>query len=130
MEEAIKLFIKENKNLLDNDLESFLGKANRELTPNQVILLKERLHDATIDFLGNLFDKKETTNKIFDYEKIYGNLEVVCEISHDYTTSTFILDSSINEIPLSYKQISTINVYYKYKNGHNTGPFNNKIIIY
>lgn len=85
---------------------------------------------VTILLANDLFDKKETTNKIFDYEKIYGNLEVVCEISHDYTTSTFILDSSINEIPLSYKQISTINVYYKYKNGHNTGPFNNKIIIY
>lgn len=59
MEEAIKLFIQENKNLLNNDLDPFLEKANRELTPNQVILLKEVLHDATIDFLGNLFNRKE-----------------------------------------------------------------------
>ena len=100
MEEVFKQFIKKNQDLINNDINQALEKANRELTLNQVILLKEILHDATIDFLGNLFDKKEKLAHSFgnfivtiysDKQNTTMNLEGLREILLNHSTKVAVI---------------------------------------
>lgn len=65
-------------------------------------------------------------HKIFDYEKIYGALELVCEIKNKKETYQVILNQSINEIDLFSSGEYQMNLYYQYKNGHNKGPISSE----
>lgn len=73
--------------------------------------------------IPNAISEENQYHKIFDYEKIYGDLELICEIKNEQNESyRIVLDQSINEIDLFSKGNYTMELYYQYKNGHNKGP--------
>ncbi len=82
------------------------------------------LSDSRLTILVPNPSVEETSyHKIFDYEKIYGDLELICEIKNDRNeTYRVILNQSINEIDLFSKGNYTMELYYQYKNGHQKGP--------
>lgn len=61
--------------------------------------------------------------KIFDYEKIYGKLTLICELINEKNETMEVeLKDGINDIYMISNGNYTMKLYYKYKNGHNRGP--------
>ena len=88
-----------------------------EPTIEEKVIYDYFILNDTLNFVFQLGSKKESYNKLFDYEKILGPKQILIDIYEDFIYKETIKCEQITSIPLNRNSHYKFDIYYKYENG-------------